>query len=246
MLSQGANKVWEALQTFFESHGDHLPDAPKACLRSFLKEGRYAFGGPEHLAGMTARITSLACFRSEFEYLIADAEAVTMSLVVRAFTHLQSSIAADRTIRERWLQAFDDGEPACERLGACHLLLHGVWSFKAFGQRARTDLVLGERRNNWDEPRRAATGLILTEWKRVVGEDRKEVEAKGAEARREAENYCAEALAGFEVVSTRCVVLVSKRRLALPNTVIENGVSYAHFNVAVNPETPSKNARRPK
>lgn len=247
MLSQDTKKVGEVLEAFLESHGDHLPDAPKACLRSFVEAGRYAWGEPEHLAGMTARITSLASFRAEFEYLIADTEVVTKSLVIRAFTHLQSSIAADPSVRDRWLQAFTSGEPACERLGACHLLLHGVWSFKAYGQRARTDLVLGEPRNNWDEPRRAATGLVLTEWKRVVSENREEVEAKADEARREAETYCAEALAGFEVVSTRYVVLVSKGRLEqMPNPVNESGVTYAHFNVAVDPETPSKNARKPQ
>jgi hypothetical protein len=110
---------------------------------------------------------------------------------------------------------------------------------------ARTDLVLGGLRNNWDEARCAATGLILTEWKRVIKVDRKAVEAKAAEARREAQIYCAEALAGFEVVSTRYVILVSKGRLGqLPNPVVESGVTYAHFNVAVNPETPSKNARK--
>jgi hypothetical protein len=247
MLSQDAKKVGEVLQAFFESHGDHLPDAPKACLRSFVGGGRYAWGEPEHLAGMTARITSLASFRAEFEYLIADTEAVTKSLVVRAFTHLQSSIAADQSVRDRWQQAHKDGEHACERLGACHLLLHGVWSFKAYGQRARTDLVLGGPRNNWDEPRRAATGLILTEWKRVVSEDWEEVEAKADEARRQAQIYCAEALAGFEVESTRYVVLVSKGRIGqMPKPANESGVTYAHFNVAVDPETPSKNARKPQ
>jgi hypothetical protein len=247
MLNQDAKKVGDLLQSFFESHGDNLPDAPRACLRSFVETGRYAWGEPEHLAGMTARITALACFRAEFEYLISDTEAVTKSLVIRAFTHLQSSIAADRTVRDRWFEALNDGEPACERLGACHLLLHGVWSFKAYGQRARTDLVLGDLRNNWDDPRRAATGLVLTEWKRLTGGSQEEVEAKADEARREAKIYCAEALAGFEVVSTRYVVLVSKHRLGplLPNPVSEDGITYAHFNVAVDPLPPSQDARKP-
>lgn len=246
LLSQHAKQVENALQVFFKSHGDHLADTPRKCLSSFLEVNRYAFGEPDGLAGMTVRITALASFRAEFEYLIADTEALTKSLVVRAFTHLQSSIAADRSVRDCWKHAYHDGgEIACERLGACHLLLHGVWSFKAHGQGARTDLVLGELRENWDEARRAATGLILTEWKRVVGEDSEDVEVKANEARVQAENYCAEALAGFEVVYTRYVVLVSEGRLRqVPNEVIEGNKVYKHFNVAVDPWSPSKDARK--
>jgi hypothetical protein len=31
----------------------------------------------------------------------------------------------------------------------------------------------------------------------------------------------------------------------VPDPVVEGGVTYTHFNVVVNPETPSKNARNP-
>jgi hypothetical protein len=77
--------------------------------------------------------------------------------------------------------------------------------------------------------------------------DRKAVEAKADEARREAQTYCAEALARFEVVSMRYVVRVSNGRLAqLPDPGVEGGVAYAHVNVVVNPEMHSKSARKPQ
>lgn len=119
---------------------------------------------PDQPIGLFAAISLLLAFRAEFEYLVSDNESVTKSLVARAFVHLQSSIAADQKVRGSWIEAFESGEPACERLGASHLMLHGVWSFKASTEHARTDLLLSEPRTNWDEPQRAAQGLVLTEW----------------------------------------------------------------------------------
>src|SRR3989442_569356 len=40
-------------------------------------------------------------------------------------------------------RAFEAGVPACESLGACHLLAHSVWAFKTSAEGERTDLVLG-------------------------------------------------------------------------------------------------------
>jgi hypothetical protein len=141
--------------------GAVLPGQAKSSLERFCQPGQKGelFGDSNaHLpaTSLFSAVASLLSFQAEFEYLISDNESVTKSLVLRAFTHLQSSIAADPRTRESWVHAFDTDEPACERLGASHLLLHGVWSFKASTQHARTDLVLGEPFRDWDEPRRAA------------------------------------------------------------------------------------------
>jgi len=157
--------------------------------------------------------------------------------------HLQSSIAADLKVRESWIQAFQHGETACERLGASHLLLHGVWSFRASAEHARTDLVLSESRTDWEEPRRAAQGLVLTEWKRVVATD--ETDKKADEALMQAQLYREEPLAGFEVASVRYLVLVSESRLlSMPQARVHNDVTYEYRNVAVNPDPPSIEARK--
>jgi hypothetical protein len=240
ILGENAKDTGGILQRFFQSQATQLPDAPRACIRRFVEATRFGFGDPNHLAGMTAVIAAFASFRAEFEYLIADTEAVAKSLVVRAFTHLQSSIVADELVRNRWKQAFKHGETACERLGACHLLLHGIWAFKASTEGARTDLVLGE--TTWDEPSRVSQGLVLTEWKLVRGENTRLPKAR--EAYKQAKLYCQSPLAGFEVTSTRYIVLVSQERLEIPPAKIEGDVTYEFRNVAVAPKSPSQDARK--
>src|ERR1700730_122466 len=194
-IFENAKSTVESLERFRDNA--LLPAQPRDCLNKLLaawKETNGPHGKPvEH--GLLPALTLLASFRAEFEYLISDHEKVTKSLALRAFTHLQSSITADPELRKRWIRAFEDGETACERLGACHLLLHGIWSFKANASGARTDLVLGEPQENWDEARRAAQGLVLTEWKRVTAPDK--LEKPASEALREAKIYSAEPLAGF-------------------------------------------------
>ena len=234
---------------FLRLNGNDIPIRPKACLEKFLKDCHECFGGTDEnnplgtaagFAGATGALTYLASFRAEFEYLIADTEGVAKSLVVRALTHLQSSIAADDEVRQRWLKAFNDGETTCERLGACQLLLHGIWAFKASAEGARTDLVLGEPA--WDRARCVSQGLVLTEWKLVHGENERFTKAE--EAFQQAKLYSERPLAGFEVRSTRYLVLVSQERLEAQPPKIVGGVTYEVHNIAVDPENPSQDARR--
>jgi hypothetical protein len=58
---------------------------------------------------------------------------------------------ADSSIRQKWRNAFDEGEVACEKLGGVHLLLHGIWAFKVHTPEERTDLVLQEPIRNLTE-----------------------------------------------------------------------------------------------
>jgi hypothetical protein len=156
----------------------------------------------------------------------------------RAFVHLQQLIVANPSIRASWKTAFDEGEVACERLGGAHLLLHGIWAFKAHGPGARTDLVLGEAVTDAAAVERVADALVLTEWKLV----RKEADATSIaeQARSQASHYGAGLLSGIELADYRYIVLVSLRGLPKLVDVTEGGTTYRHVHIAIAPPSPSK------
>jgi hypothetical protein len=219
-----------------------LPDVLKKSLERFLSDydSRFSASAPSRQSGFPAVagvLPLLASFRAEFEYLLADTEIVGVCLSVRAFTHLQRSIVADEVVRSRWQEAFDKGEVACEGLGACHLLSHGVWAFKTSAKGERTDLVLGIPLRIGDDVPRAAEALVLTEWKLVRTET--ELPAKAEEAYEQAKRYSEGILAGFELASRRYLVLVSRHHLDLPSPRQDAEVIYEYRNVAVSPRTPS-------
>ena len=112
---------------------------------------------------LEARVVMLASIRSELDHLFVDQNAVIRSQVKCAFQHLDRSLVADSEIRQKWINAFKEGETACEKLGAAHLLLHGIWAFKANSAGERTDLNLGSQLIVDDEVIGAARGLVLTE-----------------------------------------------------------------------------------
>ena len=118
----------------------------RSCLARFVNGQLPELSRGLH--GMHAALSALASFRAEFSYLLTDTNAVGRSLVAWAFTNLQRSIVADEVFGNRWRAAFNAGEIVCEKLGSCHLLLHGVWAFKASAQGERTDLVLDRERTN--------------------------------------------------------------------------------------------------
>jgi hypothetical protein len=161
--------------------------------------------------------------------------------VERAFIHLQRSIIADRTVHATWHSAFEDGETACEKLGAAHLLLHGIWGFKANAEGERTDLILGQRLQIDSQVERASDALVLTEWK--VVRDANELVGKAQEAFDQARRYSEGSLAGFELASRRYLVIVSTPRLEMPSDRTQDLVTYQHINVAVGPATPSVESR---
>jgi hypothetical protein len=250
ILIKSAGATVSSIGRFLRLHGPQLPEGPGVCLQAFLKDCEQRFGWtdasnafsiPIGFSGATAVLTSLASFRAEFEYLIADTEAVACSLTVRAFTHLQRSIVADDLVKVRWKRAFDLGEPACESLGACHLLAHGIWAFKTSARGERTDLVLGEPLDITDDVRRASQGLVLTEWKQVRTDD--EVGNKVEQAYEQAKRYVAGIVAGLEVASRRYLVIVSEDHLDVPSPRREGQVTYEYRNIAVDPSTPSQGAR---
>jgi hypothetical protein len=255
-LLQNANGVFERLQHFQTNHAAALPQEALMCLRIFLHRYSGSFtqpaGGPPRVQSV---VTLLASFRAEFTYLVSDTEAVARSRVARAFTHLQRSIVADDSVKATWSEAFhrkgtknSTAETACEKLGATHLLLHGVWAFKADATGGRTDLVLGEPLLVDNEVRAAADALVLTEWKVVKGETEAEIEKdlhnKAQEAYDQAHMYAQGILAGFELATRRYLVLVSSNWLSLPDSRQDGDVVYEYVNVPVAPSPPSNQSRR--
>jgi len=161
-LLRSAQEVLSDIENFGKNFESQLPERAQVALKRLLnKYHSRSLEKATGLPGIQAVLTLLAAFRGEFNYLLSDIEVVGRSLVARAFTHLRRSIVADDEFRNRWKRAFqEEGETACERLGAVHLLLHGVWAFKASGVGERTDLVLGEPLRVTDDVYAAANALV--------------------------------------------------------------------------------------
>jgi hypothetical protein len=117
-----------------------------------------------------AALVSLAAFETEMSFILSDVQESIHVRSERAFLHLQRSIVADADFRAKWVSAFDNGEVACEKLGAVHLLLHGIWAFKVDAAGARTDIVYQEPINDPNNLQRYADGIVLTEWKKAKTE----------------------------------------------------------------------------
>jgi hypothetical protein len=180
----------------------------------------------------------LAALEAEVSYLLSDHQASIQSRTERAFEHLQRSIVVDELVRDRWRGAWDAGEVECEKLGAVHLLSHGVWAFKVDAKGARTDLVYQEPLRDLQTATRSAEGLVLTEWKKLANGGN--AGSLFASARAQTKAYASGVLAGTELTRARYSVLVSLDDIAVPDDVIEGNVTYRHINIAVSPKTPSK------
>ncbi len=152
--------------------------------------------------------------------------------------HLQRLIVTDGKYRKEWQAAFAHHETHCEKLGAVHLLWHGIWAFKADASGGKTDLVYQEPMESGTAP--VALGIVLTEWKRANGNP----EAAYADAKDQAELYTGGVLAGVELATHRYLVLVTEKQIKTPPDVVQGAITYRHINIAVDPESPSVAAKR--
>jgi hypothetical protein len=184
-----------------------------------------------------AGLVALAAFEAELSFLFSDTQESIRRCSERAFAHLQRSVVADPGFREKWQHAFKAGEVACERLGAVHLLLHGIWAFKVNMAGARTDLVFQEPADLQGVQRYAA-GLVLTEWKTAA--TAREADQRFKEAMLQAKRYSQGPLMGTELTRYRYAVVVSERHVAIPPDLKEGDVLYRHVNISVNPLVPSR------
>lgn len=238
-LKPHAKRLVEDIKKYCDSFSLNLPDAALTCIKSFLKDFKDHFHedisgiGPVQIA-----LTSLSSFRSEFSYHLSDIQAISKRITERAFVHLQRSIVADSSVRDRWIEVYEDKETSCEKLGAVHLLLHGIWAFKASEVGERTDLILGEPITDIAEAEAVADALVLTEWKVVRKSN--EIQSQSEQAFKQAKRYSSGVLAGFELANYRYLVLVSEKHIELPTDIQDEDIIYKHINIAVNPDTPSE------
>jgi hypothetical protein len=126
----------------------------------------------------------------------------------------------------------------CEKLGAVHLLSHGIWAFKVDAAGGRTDLVYQEPLADLTDIRRSGDGLVLTEWKKHSARDNSgELFDR---ARQQALRYAAGVLAGTELTRCRYAIVVSKNELSVPDDLEIGGKVFRHINIVTSPKTPSK------
>jgi hypothetical protein len=235
-----AQGVFTSIQLFSKSYGSSLPEIAAECLAEFLeKSGQYFTSkDQEPRLALQFRVTTLVSFRAEFSYLLTDTAAFARRLSERAFMHIQRCIVADTHERERWKDSFNQGEAACEKLGAARLLLHGIWAFKVNAEGERTDIVFSEPICNREEVEQSADALVLTEWKIVKSGT--ELQNKLALAKNQASRYSTGVLAGLELARYRYLVVVSGKVLRMPADDHDGNLIYRHINISVDPDTPSR------
>jgi hypothetical protein len=234
-------EVARSLRLFRDAYFSVLPSvAIPPLIRGLEKSPMTGIDLPSWQSVIVATV-ELVGLQAEVSAALVDPEAIGRQRAERAFEHLSRSIVVDDEYRERWTIAFSRGEVACERLGAVHLLLHGIWAFKSDSIGERTDLVLQERlaiTRTVD----SSEALVLTEWKLARESD--EVPFKAEESQRQAAIYSGSSLAATELATIRYVVLVTRRRAVMPADVTDGRKAYRFVNLAVSPDTPSEAARR--
>jgi len=235
-----AENIYNNIKRFSETYPANIPLTGIRCLEGFLK--KFSDYGLKQNWGVITDVqivvTLLISFRAEFSYYLSDIQFSVRKLTERAFIHLQRSIVVDDALKKQWKDAFDFGETKCEKLGANHLLSHGIWAFKASGEGERTDLILNEALDNSTEIESTASGLVLTEWKVVHNEN--EIDDKMRKGKAQAKRYGHGILGGFELKDYRYIVIVSGKHIDLKKEEIEDGIIYRYINIAVNPSVPSK------
>lgn len=241
-IAEQARDILKTISVFSAHQGSSIPPSAAKSLVAFIETHgpRINSGGVSRLATLQICLTSLAWFRAEIDYHLADFAAITRRRSERAFLHLQQSIIADRSFQEKWISAYGVGEVACERLGGIHLLLHGIWGFKITATGARTDLFFGEPVDDIESRARAIDAYVLTEWKLVRTPT--DHQQKAEIARGQAELYASGALGGLELADYRYIVLVSQDRLPPLPDYNAGTVAYRHVNIAVEPAVPSRAA----
>lgn len=241
-----AEDIAERIRIFGERYRSQLPTTVLKLIDKLVELNfESPFTSPDSRIDVAHFSSKLQKFRSDFNYLTSDLEGIAVRLTARAFIHLQRSIIADASIREKWKTAFKERETACEKLGAVHLLQHGIWSFKAESPGERTDLVLGEPLTDQKlgDVYLAAEGLVLTEWK--IADQSNKKQKYYDEAFEQAKLYAQGSLAAIELKRYRYLVIVSQDYLNdVPSDRENDGIVYKYINIAVDPSTPSVQARK--
>jgi hypothetical protein len=242
-LREQGERILAALRAFRDSFQQVLPPPAVTAIDDFV--GRTSTlindttGTPDSLQERVwAALVLLAAFETEMSFLLSDVQESIRARSERAFSHLQRSIVVDEDVRAKWKRAFDDGEAACEKLGAVHLLLHGIWAFKVDAAGARTDLVFQEPAGDFIAAQRYADGFVLTEWKKPAEDSQSD--QRFNEARLQARRYAQGPLAATELTGYRYAVVVTRLQVEIPEDLREGAIMYRHVNVAVASRVPSR------
>jgi len=229
------------LKIFHESFEHILPPSAAEVLKDWLHSITIVREAHNPIASLKASIASLITLRSRFTYLIQDTEVSAKSRTERAFEHLRRQIAVDEAFQEKWQNAYNTRETKCEKLGAVHLLSHGIWAFKAQGIKGATDLIYAEQSLDETLINQIAASTVLTEWKCVTPQD---AHQKSNEAIAQIKDYSGGLLGDMALKNTRYIVLVSEPQLQAIQDRKVGEITYRHINIPVKPLVPSKAARR--
>lgn len=256
-------EVYNLLVSYNKKHSGCLPKQAKDCLTDFITKFDLKFTENylgnllnHRLPHLQTRLTALIAFRSQFEFHLANIEDQIRATTDRALIHLQRLIVVDSEYGKKWIEEFNKREEWCEKLGAVHLLWHGIWAFKANAAGGRTDLVMGTEIDNSSKVEEASFGMVLTEWKRAKIENgglkknkrakiENEVLKKYKEGVKQAKLYTTDVLGGIELNTIRYIIVVTEDLVSKKDPDIdEGGVKYKFFNIAVAPSNPSEAAQK--
>lgn len=225
-----------------DDHAEQLPPSIGQRVSDFKAKQSFELENASSDASSARKLTVLlTAFGHEVTFLLADSQEPIRSRAERALKHLQWLIVANPSEQGVWTEAFNINETACEKLGGAHMLLHGIYAFKAHATGGRTDLIFQEPSD--DRFAAAATeGLVLTEWK--IARRPNDVAKRYKEAFEQAKSYTDGPLTGVELKAYRYLVVVTEKRVqAIPDDFVVAHVTYRHINIAVNPATPSQQAK---
>jgi hypothetical protein len=232
----------DSLKKFVDHYRSVLPPSVCKVLDTYDSNAEILNPAPGNpLFGLSPRLMRIQCLRSEVDYYLTDFTVLIKRLSERAFFHLQQCIIAASDISDRWLEAYNKDELSCEKLGAAHLLQHGIYAFKVNAEGGRTDLVFNEPIEARDVAR-VADAMVLTEWKLIRQPG--EAKNKAKVARYQSTRYQSGVLGGIELTDYRYIVLVSEDWLDNMPDAIENGITNRHINIAVSPSMPSRAAAK--
>ncbi len=245
ILLPGIAYLMGRLIDFDTNHRHSIPKEARSELEIYIENNRGKFMEipgkvDDPIGDLQFRFVSLKAFCTEMDALLSDTKTYVLRLTERAFRHLQRLIVVDADTRMKWGEAFKAGETKCEKLGAVHLLWHGIWAFKADAEGERTDLIMGEPidSSNLEEIGNSAEALVFTEWKVAVEkrDNMKQIE----QGIRQAKRYSSGALGGFELRDYRYIVLLTRETFTPPLIPAEDGIEYKVINLAVEPAVPSR------
>ena len=247
-LREQCERILSALETYRDAHKSDLPHAVLVAITTFIDAHagliRDATGTADLLEERVwAALVLLGGFETEISFLLSNRQEIVQARSERAFAHLQRCIVADGGFREKWQNAFKEGELACEKLGGTHLLLHGIYAFKINAAGERTDLVFQDITGDLTDEQRYADGFVLTEWK--IASSDAEAAKQFLVAKTQADRYAKGALGGSELTGYRYLIVVSNDQVRVPADIAEGTVTYRHLNIAVQPKAPSGRMRGP-